>query len=176
MSWVRHFSTTILLNISEMRPDTLGWLPNRIFPTGSWDADFADLSVPTVLYFNSFSSNSAKRSSISFISDLVGDISSSEHQSHHFFQADSYCLIEDVLLLFVMRVEALSDISETLSSASTFYLRLSRRLAAVSPALGADSTFLQDLSINLGFFTGIFRSPRNHGWPSHAGVVMNIRQ
>ena len=172
MSWVGHFSTTILLNISEIRADTLGWLPNRIFPTGSWDADFANLSVPTVLYFNSFSSNSAKRSSISFISDLVGDISRSEHQSHHFFQADSYCLIEDVLLLFVVRVEALSDIS----SASTFYLRLSRPLAAVSSALGADSIFLQDLSVNLGFFTGIFRSPRNHGWPSHTGVVMNIRQ
>ena len=92
-----------------------------------------------------FSNNSAKNFTMQLILDLVGDISYSGHQHDYFFQADSYCLIEDVLLLFVMRLEALSGIS----SASKFCLRLSRPLVAVNSALRVDSTFLQDLSIDL---------------------------
>ena len=74
--------------------------------------------------------------------DLVEDIFHSEHQRHHFFQAD---FIEDILLLFVIRLEVLSDIHFV----SKFCLRQSRPLAVVNSALRVDSSFLQDLSVDL---------------------------
>ena len=78
----------LLLNTPNVRVDILGWLPIRIFPTGSWRADIADLWFPMILYFNPFSNKSVKKSSVSFMSYLVGYISYSEHQIHHFFQAE----------------------------------------------------------------------------------------
>ena len=54
-------------------------------------------------------------------------------------------MIEDVLLLFLIRFEALSDIP----SASKFWLRLSRPLVAVNSGLRVDLTYLQDLSVDL---------------------------
>ena len=97
------------VNIPDMRADTLGWLRTQMLSIKSWNTDIADLWVPMAWYPNLFSNNSAKKSSTSFIFDLVGNISRSEHEPQHFLEADSLCLIEDVLLLFVMRLEALSD-------------------------------------------------------------------
>ena len=73
-------------------------------------------------------------------------------------------MIENVLLLFAMMLEALSHIS----SASKFCLRLSRPLVAVNSALRVDSTFLQDFSIDLlvlveivGFFQTFLEALKN---------------
>ena len=53
--------------------------------------------------------------------------------------------MEDVLLLFVIRLEAFSDIP----SASKFCLRLSRPLVAMNSALRVDPNFMQNLSVDL---------------------------
>ena len=53
----------LLLNIPDMRADTLGWFPNWMSSIGSWNADIADPSVPMVLYSNPFSNSYAKKSS-----------------------------------------------------------------------------------------------------------------
>ena len=79
----------LLLNIPDMIADTFGRLPTKIFPVGLWNADIADLCVPMDLYPNPFLNNSAKKFSMQFILDLVGDISHSEHQPLSFFYADS---------------------------------------------------------------------------------------
>ena len=53
-----------LLNIADMRADTLGWFPTQIFPVGSWNRDIGDLWVSMVLYSNPLSNNSAKKSNM----------------------------------------------------------------------------------------------------------------
>ena len=68
-----------------MIADTFGLLPIKIFPIGLWNADIEDLWVPMALYSNPFLNNSAKKFSMQFILDLVGDIFHSEHQPHSFF-------------------------------------------------------------------------------------------
>ena len=105
--------------------NTLGWLPTGIFPIGSWNIDISDLWVTIVMYCNLFSSNSAIKSTMSFISGLVGDISCSEHQPHHFFQADLKYSIEDILFCLWT---------------SKFCLRLFRLLVALNFALQIEST------------------------------------
>ena len=54
-------------------------------------------------------------------------------------------MVLDILLLFAVRPEALSDIT----SASKFYPRLCRSIAAVNTILVVDSSFLQNLSVDL---------------------------
>ena len=68
----------------------------------------------------------------------MGNISRSEHEPQHFLEADSLCLIEDVLLLFVIFLLQIK-----------FYLRLSGPIVTVNSVLGVNSTFLRDLSVEL---------------------------
>ena len=60
-------------------------------------------------------------------------------------------MVDDVLPLFLIRLEALYDIP----SASKFCLILTRPLVAVNSALRVDSTSLQDLSVDLSVLVGV---------------------
>ena len=125
-----------------MRADTLGWLPIRMFPIGSSNSDIADMWVQMVLYFNPFSYNSVKKSSTQFIFDLVGDL---------LVRTPAIPILPSWLVMVDWRRSPIvSDkVGSYILSVSKFCLRLPRSLVAVNSALRVDSTFLQDLSVDL---------------------------
>ena len=130
-----------------------------------------------VLYSNLFLNSSAKKSNILFISDLVRDIFRSEHQPHQFYQTGSLCLIEDVFLLFAIKLEALHDIpSVTKICLSLFRLLVAVKFCITSGFKFPDGIFSKSLSAGKSseFFTDNFRSSVNLGWVIHAGVIMSI--